>query len=99
MMLPTKYQDRCHMVSEKKFLHVFPMLAYVKYVTPRWGNFCPMGHDLSKLGRGLPGDVTYQISRLYAIWLHPRRFFSCFPIQANVKRVTPGVGSFLATWA
>ena len=46
----------------------FPILAYVKHVTPGAGPFLAQGPNLNKLGRGLLGDATYQISRLYALW-------------------------------
>ena len=42
----------------------FTMLAKVKHVTPGAGPFRPKGHNLNELGRGPPGDATYQISRL-----------------------------------
>ena len=34
----------------------------------------PKGHYLNKLGIDLPGDATYQISRLQAVWFQTRRF-------------------------
>ena len=40
------------------------ILVYVKHVTPGVGHFWPHGHNLNKLGRGLLGDATYQISKL-----------------------------------
>ena len=45
--------------------------------------------NLNKLGRGLLGHATYQISRLYALWFQTR-FFRFFP----VNHVTPGAGPF-----
>ena len=46
-----------------------------------WGgaNFGHKGHNLNKLGRGLLVHVTYQISRLQALWLMTRRFCHVFP--------------------
>ena len=46
-----------------------------------WGRpmFFTWGHNLNKLGRGSLDNVTYQISRLLAMWFLVRRFFSCFP--------------------
>ena len=41
-----------------------PILLYVKHVTPGLGHFWPPGYNLNKLGRGLLGDATYQISEL-----------------------------------
>ena len=32
------------------------------------GHFRPQGYNLNKLGRGLLGDATYQISKLWALW-------------------------------
>ena len=43
---------------QEDFFMLHPILAYVKHVTPRAGPF------LDKLGRGLLGDATYQISKL-----------------------------------
>ena len=57
------------------------------------------GHSLNLLGRGPLADAINQISRLYALWFHTGRFFYVFPIQANVKYVTPGVRPFLAPGA
>ena len=52
------------LVPDKKIFHNFPILAYVKHVTPWAGHFWPKGYNLNKLGRGPQGDATYQISRL-----------------------------------
>ena len=41
-----------------------PINTYVNSVTLGQGHFWPEGHNLDKLGRGLQGDATYQISRL-----------------------------------
>ena len=65
MMIHTKYQDSRYMVSDKKiFFMFFTILAYVKHVTLGWSHLWPKGHNLNKLGKGPPGDATYQISRL-----------------------------------
>ena len=65
MMLHTKYQGSrpCGFRQEDffMFLHI---LDYVKHVTPSWSQFWPQGHNLIKIGRGLQGDATYQISKL-----------------------------------
>ena len=50
-------------VSDKKIFSHFRIKAYVKHVTPWGGHFWPQGYNLNKLGRGLLGDATYQISR------------------------------------
>ena len=64
-------------------------------MTPGWGQFWPQGHNLNKLGRGLLGDATYQISRLFAMWISQEDCFHVvFPIKAYVKDVTPGRGHF-----
>ena len=65
MMLHTKYQGSrpCGFRQEDYFMFLL-LNAYVKHVTPGWGHFWPKGHNLNKLGRGLLGDATYQISRL-----------------------------------
>ena len=36
------------------------------------------GANFHKLGRGPPGDATYQISRLYAVLFQKRRFVHVF---------------------
>ena len=41
---------------------------------PGRGHFWPQGYYLNKLGRGSPGDATYQISKPYALWFQSRRF-------------------------
>ena len=38
------------------------------------GHFRPKGNNLNNFGRGLLGDATYQISRLYAKWFQRRCF-------------------------
>ena len=59
MMLHTKYQDsRQYDFRQEFFFQLFTIQAFVKYVTPGWGHFWPQGHDLNKIGRGLPGDAT-----------------------------------------
>ena len=40
----------------------FTKLAYVKHVTAGLGHYLLQGHNLNKLGKGLPGDATCQIS-------------------------------------
>ena len=66
-------------------------------VTFERGSFLPQEHNLNKLGRGLQGRVTYQISdsRLYGFRLEDFSMF--FPIKAYLKCVTQGLGPFLAT--
>ena len=41
-----------------------PILVYVKHVTPGAGPFWLLGYNLNKLGKGLLGDASYQISKL-----------------------------------
>ena len=68
-------------------------------VTPGQGHFWPKGHNLNKHGRGLLGDATYQISRLYALWFQTRRFVHAFPHKAYVNNATPGARLVLAPGA
>ena len=56
------------------------------------------GYNLNKLGRGLLGDDTYQISKFYAFWFQTRRLFM-FSYLAYVNYVTPGAGPVLAPGA
>ena len=48
------------------FLLYFLCISLYKHVT--------RGNILNKVRRGLQGDGTYQISRLYALWFQTRRF-------------------------
>ena len=65
MMLHTKYYgSRPCGFRQEDFFMFFPIYAYVKHVTPRWGHFLPQTHNLNKLGRGPLGDATYQMSML-----------------------------------
>ena len=75
MMLHTKYQGSkpCGF-RQDVFFHVFPIQAYVKYLTPRRDLFWHQGYNLNNLGRGLLGDATYQISMFLAFWFQTRRF-------------------------
>ena len=60
-MLHTKYQgSRPYGLRKEDFL----MFPYVKHVTPGRSHFWPQGDILNKLGRGLLGDATNQISKL-----------------------------------
>ena len=65
MMLHTKYQySRPYGFRQEDFFMFFTIQAYVKRVTLGWGHFWPQVHNLNKLGRGPPGDATYQIPNL-----------------------------------
>ena len=60
------------------------------HVTPRAGYFGP-----NKLGRGLLGDNTYQISRLdLGLMVSGKKIFSCFPNEDYVKRDRSGRAIF-----
>ena len=58
-------------------------------MTPRAGQILAQGYHLSKIGRGLRGDATYQISRLFALGFQTRRFFSHFPYISLCKACDP----------
>ena len=60
------------------------------------GNFWPQDHYLKKLNIGQLDDVSYQISRLLALWFQKRRFFHVFSIKTHVKHVNLRTGLFLA---
>ena len=65
-MLHTEYQDsRACGFRPGDF---FMFCLYKKYMTPGRDYFWPQGHNLNKLGRGLLGHATYQISRFYDFW-------------------------------
>ena len=77
---------------------MFPFTSLCKTCDP--GGQChywPHGYNLNKLGRGLLGDASYQVSR--PCGFSQEYFFMFFPIKAYVKHVTPGVGHFLAPGA
>ena len=46
------------------FFHGSPYISLCKTNDPKAGHFLPPAHNMNKLGRGLLGDATYQISRL-----------------------------------
>ena len=79
---------------------MFPYISLCKKCDPpERGHFWPQGHNLNKLGKGLLGDATFQISRLWALWFQTRIFFSRFPYISQCKTCdTPGGGggAFLA---
>ena len=53
------------MVSDKKIFPCFPYISLCKICdTLERGHYWPQGYNLNKLGRGLLGDATYQISKL-----------------------------------
>ena len=64
-------------------------------MTPGHGHFWPHGHYLSKLGRGLLGDSTYQISYGF----RQEDCFQCFPYISLCKQCDPVAGPFLAQGA
>ena len=81
MMLHTKYQgSRPHGFRQEDFFMFFYIYAYVKHVTVGAGHLLPQAHNLNKLGKGLLGDATSQISRLKAFWFQTSRFFHVFPL-------------------
>ena len=91
MMLHTKYQysrpcgftqENCLMFSLYK-----PMLPL------RRDHLLPQGHNLNKLGRSLLGYATYQISRLYVVWLYTK-IVSCFRYISLYKTCDQKVGHF-----
>ena len=59
MMPHTKGSRSCAFRKEDFFMS--SLYAYVKHVTPGRTHFWPKGHNLNKLGRGLPDDATYQM--------------------------------------
>ena len=64
-MLHTKYQGaRPYGFRLEDYFMFFPILAYVKYVTPGAGHFWPLGHNLNKLGRDPQIDATCLILSL-----------------------------------
>ena len=68
-------------VSDKKvFLHVFPMKANVKHVSPRVGPLSAPGYNLNKLGKGLIDDI---------LAVSHKKTFSCFTYISKCKTFDP----------
>ena len=87
MMLHTKYQ--CSMpVDSVKIVSCCPYISLCKTCDPQ-------GHYLNKVGRGLLGDATYQISMFYALLFHTI-IFSCFPYISLFKTFETGDRANLA---
>ena len=97
MMLHTKHQasKRCGFRQDDFFMFL-PIKAYVKPVTPGLGPILAQGYNLNKLGRDLPDDILYQISKFFALWFKRRRLFHVSPYKSLCKPVTPGAKPFLA---
>ena len=55
--------------------------------------FDPKGHHMNKIDKGLQGDTTYQISKLYPF--QRRRILNLIFFVPMFQLVTPGVGSVL----
>ena len=53
------YGSRPFGFRQEDFCFFFLIKAYVKDLTPGRGHFCPQGHNLNILGRGILGDATY----------------------------------------
>ena len=67
----------------------------MKNMSPReQGPFWPQRYNLNKLGKSSPGDATYQISRLYALWFQTRRFFNGSPYISLCKTCDPPGGGY-----
>ena len=65
MMLHTKYQgSRRYGFRQEDFFKVFHYISLCKECDPETGAFWPQGHNCKKIGKGLQGDATCQISRL-----------------------------------
>ena len=65
-------------VSDKKILSSFPYISPCKTFDPQVGPFLPQWYNLNKLGRGLLGDATYQISKLYYLLVSEKKIFKVF---------------------
>ena len=72
-----------------KLTYTYPLKASHVPGTPGAGPNLALWHNLNKLGRGLLGHSTYQISRLSALWFQTRRFFHGFPYISLSKTCDP----------
>ena len=79
----------------KFFFHVFPIKAYVKYLTRGRGHFWPKGDNLNKFGRGPLGDAKYQILKALGLVVSDKKICSHFPYISQLEHVTPRAGHFL----
>ena len=76
-MLHTKYQgSRPYGFRQEDVFMFFPIKACAKHGTLGAGHFWQQGYNLNNLGRGLLGDASYKLPRLYALWFQKRIFFS-----------------------
>ena len=62
-MLHANYQGSRPYGFKQEDCFIFPYKSIYKSCDPG-GHFVPQEHNKNKLGRGLIGDATYQISRL-----------------------------------
>ena len=58
-------------------------------------SFDPKGHHTNKIDKGLQGDATYQIFKLYPFQFQRRRILKLVFFVPMLQLVTPGVGSVL----
>ena len=98
-MFHTKYQGSRPCGFRQEDFNGFPLYAYVKHVTPEAGPIWSQGHNLNKHGRSLLGGAIISNIKALCLVVSGKKIFSCFPIQANVKHVTPWMGPFLASGA
>ena len=68
-------------------------------MTPRAGLVLTPGAFYEENGRGPQGDVTYQISNLYAIQFQRRKILKMGFFVPMFQLVTPGVGPVLTPGA
>ena len=64
-------------------------------MTPGPGPFLAPARNLNKLGSGLPGDATYQISRLRHMASDKKLFFHVFHYISLCKTSNPRGGAII----
>ena len=72
---------------------VFKGFPYIKLCKTKSG---PQGYNLNNLGKSPLDEVTYQISKTWAIWFQSKRFLKVLPMLVYVKHVGPRAGPFVA---
>ena len=76
MLICTKYEGSRPCVLGQEVVLCFLLTNLCKNVTPG-GNIWNQGHGLTKLGRGLPADVTYQYQRARPCGYRQGDIFMC----------------------
>ena len=78
--------------STKNF-EVFLFCSYVQTCDPGTGPILAQGHNSDQMGKGPPGDATYQIAKLYAFQFQKRRILKFVFFVPKFQPATPPGGA------